>query len=358
MLRAELDRPLRDFGLDVTIEVEPGRTLALAGPSGAGKTTVLRAIAGLVALRRGRVTCDGETWVDTERDVSLPPERRACGLVFQDYALFPHLNAWRNVAYALRDVPRAARRGAAVGLLDRFGAGHLADAHPAALSGGERQRVALARALARRPAVLLLDEPLAALDAPLRAEARRTLAGLVRDAGIPAVLVTHDFTEAAVLADSVAVIDRGRILQRGTAAELASAPASPFVAELTGASVLEGDARRADAGLTLVALSGGGAIVSTDAATGPVSAIVRPWDVALEPLPDPAPGSTAGSSRNRIVARVTGLTPLGNHVRVGLALPQPLTADVTAAAAAALGLAPGATVAATFKATATRLLPR
>jgi molybdate transport system ATP-binding protein len=357
VLRAELTRPLRDFGLEVELDVFAGRCMALVGPSGAGKTTVLRAIAGLVAVDRGRVACGDETWLDTDRGVCVAPEARACGLVFQDYALFPHLSAWRNVAYALRHVPRARRRAAAVALLDRFGAGHLADARPASLSGGERQRVALARALARRPAVLLLDEPLAALDAPMRAQARRTLAGLVREAGAPAVLVTHDFTEAAVLADDVAVIDAGRVLQRGTPAELASSPTSPFVAELTGACVLEGDASPGAAGLTVVDLRGGGTVVSTDAAAGPVSAIVRPWEVALERF-DATPAADVGSSRNRIPARVVGMTPLGNHVRVGLALPQPLSADVTAAAAGALGIAPGATVAATFKATATRLLPR
>ncbi|HEU4979362.1 MAG TPA: ATP-binding cassette domain-containing protein, partial [Solirubrobacteraceae bacterium] len=147
MLSLELDHPLRALRLRVAIGVEPGRPLALAGPSGAGKTSVLRAVAGLLRPAAGRVACGADVWVDTARGRFVAPEDRGCALVFQDYALFGHMSAWRNVAYGMRGVPRGERRGRAVALLERFGIGPLADARPGALSGGERQRVALARAL-------------------------------------------------------------------------------------------------------------------------------------------------------------------------------------------------------------------
>jgi molybdate transport system ATP-binding protein len=153
-------------------------------------------VAGLLRPREGRVACGEEVWLDTARGIDVPPEERRCGYLFQEYALFGHLRAWQNVAYGLRDTPRAERRQRAHELLERFGVGELADARPRTLSGGERQRVALARAVARRPAALLLDEPLAALDSRTRAGRGRELAALLRDADVPALLVTHDFTEA------------------------------------------------------------------------------------------------------------------------------------------------------------------
>jgi ABC-type sulfate/molybdate transport systems ATPase subunit len=339
--------------LDVSLEIGAG-CLALTGPSGAGKTTVLRIAAGLRRPASGTVVCGDDVWLDTSRGLSLPPERRHCGVLFQDYALFPHLGARENVAYPLRRLPRAQRRARAEEMLDRFGLLARAGARPHELSGGERQRVALARALAVDPRALLLDEPLSALDAHTRASARRTLAATLRDAGVPALLVTHDFAEAALLAGAVAVIDRGRIVQRGTPAQLATAPASAFVADLTGATVLTGTARPGPAGLTLVALDGGGELASTDTATGPVAASVHPWEIALEP----ASLAAHGSARNRLEVRVETVTRLGNRARIGLASPQPLTAELTGEAVTALSLEPGTMVVATWKATATRLSSR
>jgi molybdate transport system ATP-binding protein len=354
LLRAEATTRIGRLELDVSLEVGPGRCLALAGPSGAGKSTVLRVIAGIVRPEQGTVTCDEQVWLDTARGVDLPPERRSCGYVFQDYALFAHLTAWQNVAYALRRRPRAERRERALELLARFGVEHLAEARPATLSGGERQRVAVARALARDPRVLLLDEPLSALDARTRAGGQRALAAVLRDTAVPAVLVTHDFTEAATLGDEVAVIDRGRVLQQGTPAGLAAAPASSIVADFVGAVVLHGTARAGADGLTVVELDGGGRIVSTDAAAGPVSASVFPWDIVIEP-----PGANAvGSARNHLAAHVQTVTTVGGRVRLGLTGTQPLVAEVTEAAVAELGLVPGAPVVATWKATTTRLVPR
>ena len=186
--------------------------------------------------------------------------------------------------------------------------------------------MALARALAPTPRALLLDEPLSALDARTRASASRELAAVLREAAVPALLVTHDFTEAAVLGDRVAVIDGGRIVQEGTAGELAAAPASAFVADFTGAVVLTGVAREGPGGLTLVDLDGGGSATSTDRRIGPVALSVHPWEIALEP----AGAHAEGSAQNHLQAEVVTVTEVGNRVRVGLTAPQPLVAEVTA----------------------------
>jgi molybdate transport system ATP-binding protein len=348
-LRAELSRG--PFALDVECEVQAGTCVALAGPSGAGKTTVLRIAAGLLRPARGRVTCGGEVWDDVASGVHRSPEDRRVGFVFQDYALFPHLRAWQNVAYPLRG---GRRRERALELLDRFGLAGRADARPRTLSGGERQRVALARALAREPAALLLDEPLSALDARTRARAARELGEILRAAGVPTLLVTHDFAEAALLGDRVAVLDEGRIVQAGTAAELAAAPASAFVADFTGANVLLGMAGPAGDGLTRVRLDGGGELVCTDRAEGPVAVSLYPWEVAVEPAGAAAPGS----ARNHLPVEVVSVTVLGNRVRVGLAAPQPLAAEITEVALRELDLRPGVRAGATVKAAAIRLLPR
>jgi molybdate transport system ATP-binding protein len=349
VLRVEARTQLGALALDVAFEVGDGECLAVAGPSGAGKSSVLRVVAGLLAPERGLVRVDGDVWLDTDRAVDLEPERRRCGYLFQEYALFPHLSAWQNVAYPLRG---ADRRERAMGLLERFGLAELADARPRTLSGGERQRVALARALARRPRVLLLDEPLSALDARTRAHATRELADVLREVEVPALLVTHDFTEAAALGDRVGIIDAGRVLQEGSPSELAAVPRSAFVADFTGAVVLTGTARSGADGLTHVELDGGGEVTSTDRGDGRVAVSVYPWEIAIEPAAEAAHGST----QNRLPAEVTTVTVLGNRVRLGLAGPQPLAAEVTRASAEALELRPGTRVMATWKAAATRLV--
>jgi molybdate transport system ATP-binding protein len=239
-------------------------------------------------------------------------------------------------------------------LLERFGLAERADARPATLSGGERQRVAVARALARQPSVLLMDEPLSALDARTRAAAGRELATVLRTAGVPSIVVTHDFHEAALLGSSVAVMDRGRVVQQGQAGDLAAAPASAFVADFTGAVVLTGVARPGPEGLTLVALDGGGELVSVDGADGPVAASVFPWEIVLE---DPAVPAR-GSARNHLRGEVTSVTDVGGRVRVAIAAGQPLVAEVTAGAVRDLELRPGAPVVASWKAAATRLVAR
>jgi molybdate transport system ATP-binding protein len=356
LLRVEARTRLGSLELEVGLEVADGECLALAGPSGAGKSSTLRIAAGLLTPDAGRVTCGGEVWLDTERGIDVAPERRRCGYLFQDYALFPHLRAWQNVAYPMRGIGRDERRERALALLGRFGLSDRADARPATLSGGERQRVALARALAREPRVLLLDEPLAALDARTRASASRELAATLRDSRVPAILVTHDFAEAAQLADRVAIVDAGHAVQTGTAAELAARPASAFVADFTGAVVLTGTASAGDGGVTRVALDGGGVVHSTDPAAGPVAVGIHPWEIELHPA-GALGAAPDGSARNLLAADVVSVTTVGSRTRVGLVAAQPLAAEVTTESAERLGLAPGTRVAATWKATATRLLP-
>jgi molybdate transport system ATP-binding protein len=286
------------------------------------------------------VALDGEVWLDTEEGVCLAPEERAVGLVFQDFALFPHLNVAENVGFAGR------RR---VGeLLERFGIGHLAGARPRELSGGERQRVALARALAREPKVLLLDEPTAALDAHTRAAVRLELRDLLHEVAIPTLLVTHDFEDAAALAMRVGVLVEGRLVQVGSATELVAAPADPFVASFTGGNLISGTARRGAGGLTEVALDAGGLLYSTDSLAGRVGAVVHPWEIAV------ARETPADSALNHVMAPIASLVPSGNRVRVRIG---PLTAELTAASVERLALRPGEVVVATFKATATRLVP-
>jgi molybdate transport system ATP-binding protein len=353
-LQARIASALREFELDLELEVDPGTSLALVGPSGAGKSTVLRAIAGLHRPDRGAVSLGDRRWLELEAGIDVPPERRDCGYLFQHYALFPHLNAWRNVAFGLTAIPRSQRRSRAVEQLARFGAASLADAPVRELSGGERQRVALARALARHPAVVLLDEPLSALDSRTAASAARELAATLATTSAPTVLVTHDFAEAALLATEIAVVDQGRIVQRGSAAELSARPASAFVADFTGATVLVGTARRRATGTTAVTLDGGGEVVSSESAEGAVGVAVYPWEITLEP----AGTSAHGSALNRLEAQVVSVTEVGNRARVGLLASQPLVAEVTGESARHLRLAPGARVVATWKATATRLVER
>jgi len=301
---------------------------------------VLRVISGLARPERGRVAYGGEVWLDTDRKVFKQPDERRVGLVFQQYALFPHLTVRENVAYA--------GRARVDELLERFHVAALADARPAELSGGEQQRVALARALAREPDVLLLDEPLSALDAHTKSAVRLELSELLRDLGLPVILVTHDFEDAAALADEVGVLVDGKLRQRSSPAELVARPLDAFVASLTGANLLHGRARHVGGELTAVRLAGGEELYSTDSADGEVGVVVYPWDVSV------ARSHSPDSALNVIHGDVGSVVEVGNRVRVRIG---PVTAEVTAASAERLELARGGAAFATFKATGTRLVP-
>jgi molybdate transport system ATP-binding protein len=332
----EIVVPLRAFSVRLTLEVDS--TLALVGPSGAGKTTVLRAIAGLVRPESGRITSGEEVWFDAAKDVSLAPDRRRVGLVFQDYALFPHLSVRENIEYA--------RRHRADEYLDRFSIRHLDRARPAELSGGERQRGALARALARDPHVLLLDEPLSALDTHTKAGVRAELHDLLGGLGLPVLLVTHDFEDAAALVDRVGVIVDGELRQIGMPGELVAEPSDPFVASFTGANLLNGYGQQA-AGVTHVRLEDGTVVNTADEADGAVVLAVYPWDITISVVPP------NDSAMNLICAPIRGITELGNRVRVSIG---PVSAEITADSLRRLGLKVGQTAFASFKATGTRVV--
>jgi molybdate transport system ATP-binding protein len=338
-LRLDVRHRLRSIQLELTLDARPGETLALVGPSGAGKSTVLRIAAGLVTPDEGKVSLGDTVWLDTARGIDLPPEQRSVGLVFQDYALFPHLDVRRNVAFGGDERVDE--------LLARFRIAHLAGERPAAISGGERQRVALARALARGPRVLLLDEPLSALDAHTRATVRSELRDFLHELDLPTIIVTHDFEDAAVLADRVGVLVAGKLLQQGTPSELVATPADAFVATFTGANVLYGTAALASDGLSHVVLDDGGSAWTTDRASGRVALAVHPWEVSLarETSPD--------SAVNHIHAPIASIVRLGNRARVKIG---PLTAEITTGSIDRLELEVGEPVYATFKATATRVL--
>ena len=326
------------FTLDAAVRADPGEVVAVLGPNGAGKSTLLRALAGLLPLDDGYAVLGGRRLDD------LTPQQREVGVVFQDYRLFPHLSARENVAFPLRSRGKNKHeaRAAADAWLTRLGLGDLGDRKPGALSGGQAQRVALARALCADPKLLLLDEPLAALDVGIRAEVRVELHQQLADFAGPALLVTHDPLEALALADRLVVLEGGRVVQDDTPSEVVRRPATPYVAKLAGLNLLHGIA--ADG---VLELHGGGRLVTADRSlSGPALAVVRPSAVLLER------GRPQGSSaRNVFGMHVKGLEVLGDRVRVSLDGPPSLLVDVTAAAVAELRLTLGDPVWLSIKAT-------
>jgi ABC-type sulfate/molybdate transport systems ATPase subunit len=330
---------LRSYELDVRLSVG-AETVALVGPSGAGKSTILRAVAGLRAPDRGRIALGDDVWFDAERRLDRPPEARSVGLVFQEYALFPHMTVRRNVAFG--------GAGRVDDLLDRLGIAHLAGERPGHVSGGERQRVALARALARDPGVLLLDEPLAALDTHTRASVRAHLQDLLAQLRLPTLLVTHDFRDATALADRIGVMVDGRLRQLATAADLVRHPRDAFVASFTGGNVLLGEARPLPAGGAEVRLDSGPTVHSVDAGEGRVAVAVYPWELSVA-LGPPA----AGNGRNAIGGSIVGLDPEGDRVRVRVGQ---LVAECSAQTAERLGLERGREVVLQFEAASARIV--
>lgn len=343
MLRAQLDVSRGDLHLQLHLDVDDGEIVALLGPNGAGKTTALHALAGLLPLEAGRIELDGTIVDDPATGVFVPTERRPIGYVFQDYLLFPRLTALDNVAFGLRARGRskAEARAEAGRWLDRFGLDDHATAKPRALSGGQAQRVALARALATDPRLLLLDEPLAALDVGTRVHVRAELYRHLATFPGARLLVTHDPLDAIVLADRLVVLEAGRATQTGSTAEITARPATRYVADLVGVNLLEGHA----VDTRTVELPGGEQLTVADPLPiGPVAVAIRPQAIALHRH---QPG---GSPRNTWASTVADLAADLDRVRVTLGPPIPVTAEVTAAAVAELALSPGVHVWAAVKA--------
>jgi molybdate transport system ATP-binding protein len=340
-LRAHLVVERQRFRLDVELDVAAGQVVALLGPNGAGKTTALRALAGLTPLTDGRIDLDDLPLHN------LPAEERPIGMVFQEYLLFPHLSALDNVAFGPRchGVSKHEARRTAADWLERVGlAGH-ASAKPRQLSGGQAQRVALARALAVRPRLLLLDEPLAALDAHTRLDVRSRLRRHLADFDGATVLVTHDPLDAMVLADRIVVIEDGAIVQQGAPREIARRPRTDYVARLVGLNLYRGTAEGDRVEVDDVVFS------VTERLEGPVFLAFAPSAVALyRSRPD-------GTPRNLWLARIEGIERHGDKVRVHLEGPIAAAADVTAAAVADLDLSPGQEIWASVKATETHAYP-
>ena len=331
-----------DWTLDVELRIVPGGVTALLGPNGAGKSTALQALAGLLRVADGRIVLDGEVLDDPRSSVHLPAEERRIGLVFQDYLLFPHLSARDNVAFGLRarGIGKAEAREAANYWLSRMDLAAQAARRPRELSGGQAQRVALARALATEPRLLLLDEPLAALDAGTRMSVRTDLRGHLNEFVGATVVVTHDPLDALVLADRVVVIEDGHVVQAGTPAEVARQPRTRYVASLMGLNLLRGVGHQSG-----VVLDDGTTLTTAEEHDGPVFVVVRPSAIGVYD------GEPHGSPRNSWPARLTSVEQQGHAVRLATSGPPDVFVDVTPQAVAELGLTVGSPVWLSVKAT-------
>ena len=349
------------IALDAELSCAPGELLALVGPSGSGKSTVLRMIAGLARPSHGRISCDGELWYDSSSGIDLEPQRRRIGMVFQHYALFPHLNALENVMEALVDRPSPERRAMAQVWIERLHLHGLEERRPAQLSGGQQQRVAVARALAREPRVLLLDEPFSAVDRVTRDKLHEELAQLRRDLAMPVILVTHDLDEALKLADRMTVLSQGRTLQSAAPVEVMTKPDTVQVARLAGhknvfrGGVLE---HRHDSGITVIEWRGHRLHAALQTRFAPGSQVA--WMIPKSHLLiDTAGGGTMQD--NRVDATVEEAVRLGETVSLtvrvdGPARP-PLFAAVSLHAVQTLGLAAGSRVSVSFLAGGIHLMP-
>lgn len=342
-IAVHLQRPVDTFSVTV-----------LFGPSGSGKTTVLRCLAGLEHPNEGSIRFGEECWYDAIHNLFLPPQRRGIGYLFQEYALFPHLTVASNIGYGLTGLSRHERRRRVADMLDLVQLTDLEARYPRHLSGGQRQRVALARALATRPRLLLLDEPLSALDADLRQRLRQDLRRLLRELGIPAILVTHDRVEALALGDYVVVMDQGDVRQSGPVHEVFSRPSEAAVARIVGVETVEpGKVVHVTDDLATVAVGGVELMaMAQDAVEGEVYVCIRAEEVIIEKGP-----VTHTSAGNRLVGHIRALSREGPMVRLNLACGFPLTALVTKQACDELDLQEGEQVTALIKAAAIHLVP-
>jgi len=353
-LRARVELDAESFHLSGRLDVDGRRTVALLGPNGSGKTTFVRSLAGLIDVPDGKIEVDGLSWLDRPGGVDLPPQQRSVGVVFQDLSLFPHMSAAANVAYGLRS-RGASRHGserAAIAWLARFGSEHLAGRLARSLSGGEAQKVALARALILEPRLLLLDEPLASLDVESRADARHFLASALRDFEGVKIIVTHDPVEAFALADGLAIMEAGRIVQVGAPSEIGLRPRSRYAARVAGVNLLRG---------TLSERDGISILTAGDAEIVVLAEGVPPGDEVFATFPANAvtlsSGRPHGSARNVFPVTVGRVESEGGRARVALRGRVPMTAEVTTRSVDELGVRTGTEMWAAIKATEIQVYP-
>lgn len=328
MLVCDVRKMLRDFELNMSFTVSD-ETLVIVGHSGCGKSTLLKLIAGLLSPDEGRILIGEQFFFSREKKYNVPTEERKIGFVFQNYALFPHLSVFENVCYGLdsKTFPKSERQRKTEQILTSLGIEHLAESMPQDLSGGEQQRVALARALVLNPQVLLLDEPLSALDITTRGHVRRGLKKTLSSLHIPKILVTHDYEDAISLGDRILVMDRGRVIQEGTAKELLMNPRSPFVADFSGTNFFFGTVLETGNGKTSVQAGKKSVMLqSNQTAEGTLSVMIYPWDIRLAKM-RPANGTV-----NTVEGTVINILPYGNRVRVEMEGVLPLTAEIAAEA--------------------------
>jgi molybdate transport system ATP-binding protein len=332
VLEADIRLRLSRLNLEAAFTVAPGEVLALLGPNGSGKSTTLRALVGLLPLSGGRVVLDGTVLEDPAQRVRVGPEKRPIALMFQDYLLFPHMSALENVAFGLRcrGTDKKTAREKAAEALARLDLGEVTEARPGSMSGGQQQRVAMARALVTDPRLLLLDEPLAALDVSINTNVRRILRDVLRTSNAANVLVTHDLLDAVALGDRMIVIEGGAIVQTGTPAEVTARPRSPYVADLTGVNLLRGTARG-----TRLELDGGGQLVCAVPAAGPVFAVIPPASVSV------ARHRQERQEENTWPGQISAVDLMGDRVRVRLDGTPAITAEVQPAAVDELKLDEG-----------------
>jgi len=326
-----------DFHLDAQLECASGETVALLGPNGAGKSTIVKAIAGLQPIERGCIRIDSTPVDEPASRTFIPPEHRRVGMVFQDYLLFPHMTVRQNIEFGPRNLKVT---GTTHPWIERLDLVDLLERKPAQLSGGQAQRVAIARALATNPRALLLDEPLAALDAATKQEVRGQLRHFLTDFEHGTIIVTHDPLDALVLADRIVVVEEGRVTQQGPTAEVASQPRTDYLAKVLGVNLLRGSVNES----VMTPEAGGSLVVSTDL-QGPAVVVIRPQAITLHA------NKPEGSARNVWKSTVMGIETHHDQVRVGLSGPPELTAAVTHAALAELKLVPGQQVWMSLKAT-------
>ena len=377
MLEAVLDTHLNDFHLELSLSAPTGKTTVLLGESGAGKSSVLRLLAGLLHPQRGFISQDGVTYFDNERHICVPPQERPFGYVFQDYALFPHLTVFENVAFGLRaqHLPRQLIRRRVGEALEQVRLVGFDQRLSTQLSGGQQQRVAIARALALQPQLLLLDEPLAALDVQTRREVRQELRRILANVAITTVFVTHQYLEALLFGHSILVLDAGRVIQQGSQRDLLEHPRSSYVAELVGLNFFRGRLVNCEANaLCTIRLHNGEHPIEVMAAweehiqlTGlpgigeEAFVVVDPRSITLyQAAPDSSARNIFHGEIMQVLRLGTATTNAGRNdgrVRISIMLDAsmpPLTAEITEASAARMELSEGKSIYATFKATEAR----